>query len=127
MFLLRMSHLIMVDDAQDSAVGDLRGLSSNAQTMIRVSVLSAWAELQIASIHQDYLVKVVKPHVAKLTPLWLSSLQEFARLKFEPDISSNSGPARLDEGLDVVYAALNRQTLLKVRIPLILSLLHANA
>lgn len=79
-----------------------------------MAVLSAWAELQVASTEQDYLVKVVQPHVAKLTPLWLSSLQEFARLRFEPDISNTMGPARPDEGLDVVYAALNRQTLLKV-------------
>ena len=103
-----------LDEAQDSAIGDLRGLSPNAQTMVRMAVLSAWAELQVASIEQQYLVKVVKPHVAKLTPLWLSSLQEFARLRFEPDISNSTGPARPDEGLDVIYAALNRQTLLKV-------------
>ena len=103
-----------IDDAQDSAIGDLRGLSPNAQTMVRMAVLSAWAELQVASTEQEYLMKVVQPHVAKLTPLWLSSLQEFARLRFEPDISSSMGPARPDEGLDVIYAALNRQTLLKV-------------
>lgn len=101
------------DEAQDSAVGDLRGLSTNAQTMVRMAVLSAWAELQVASIQQEYLVKVMKPQVAKLTPLWLSSLQEFARLRFEPDISNNTGPARTEESLDVVYAALSRQTLLK--------------
>ena len=83
--------------------------------MVRMSVLSAWAELQVASIQQEYLIKVVKPYVAKLTPLWLSSLQEFARLRFEPDISSSIGPARPEDSLDVVYAALNRQTLLKVR------------
>ena len=83
--------------------------------MVRMAVLSAWAELQVASTEQQYLVKVVQPYVAKLTPLWLSSLQEFARLRFEPDISSSMGPARLDESLDVVYAAMNRQTLLKVR------------
>ena len=82
--------------------------------MVRLSVLSAWAELQVASTHQEYLVKVVKPYVAKLTPLWLSSLQEFARLRFEPDISNTTGPARPDEALDVVYASLNRQTLLQV-------------
>lgn len=82
--------------------------------MVKMSVLSAWAELQVASTRQEYLVKVMKPHVARLTPLWLASLQEFARLRFEPDISSNTGPARPDEGLDVIYAALNRQTLLKV-------------
>ena len=104
-------------DAQDAAIGDLRGLSPNAQTMVRMAVLSAWAKLQVASIEQQYLVKIMKPHVAKLTPLWLSSLQEFARLRFEPDISNNTGPARLDESLDVVYAALNRQTLLKVLSP----------
>ena len=83
--------------------------------MVRLSVLSAWAELQVASTHQEYLVKVVKPFIAKLTPLWLSSLQEFARLRFEPDISNSTGPPRPDEGLDIVYASLNRQTLLKVR------------
>ena len=104
------------DDAQDSAVGELKGLSSNAQTMVRMAVLSAWAELQVASTQQEYLVKVVKPYTVRLTPLWLSSLQEFARLRFEPDISNNTGPARPDEALDVVYAALNRQTLLKVSL-----------
>ena len=79
-----------------------------------MAVLSAWAELQVASTEQDYLSDVVKPHVAKLTPLWLSSLQDFARLRFEPEISSSvgSGP---DDPLDIVYAALNRETLMKVR------------
>lgn len=88
----------------------------NAQTMVRMAVLSAWAELQVASREQAYLNKVVEPHIAKLTPLWLSSLQEFARLRFEPDISNHAGPARTDESLDTTYAALNRQTLLKVWI-----------
>lgn len=106
--------ILHIDEAQDSAIGELRGLSPNAQIMVRMSVLSAWAELQVASIEKQYLVKVMKPHVAKLTPLWLSSLQEFARLRFEPDISNSTGPARPDEGLDVIYAAFNRQTLLKV-------------
>ena len=78
-----------------------------------MSVLSAWAELQVASSEQDYLVEVVKPHVRKLTPLWLSSLQDFARLRFEPDISSSMGSGP-DDPLDTVYAALNRETLLKV-------------
>ena len=82
--------------------------------MVRIAVLSSWAELQVASTEHEYLVKVVQPYVAKLTPLWLSSLQEFARLRFEPDISNSMGPPRLDESLDVIYAAMNRQTLLKV-------------
>ena len=81
--------------------------------MVRMAVLSAWAELQVASKEQAYLVQVMEPQVAILTPLWLSSLHEFARLRFEPDISSTLG-MNPDDGLDTVYAALNRQTLLKV-------------
>jgi HEAT repeat-containing protein 5 len=104
----------MTGESKDTTVGDLRGLSTNAQTMVRMAVLSAWAELQVASTDQAYLVALMEPHIAKLTPLWLSSLQEFARLRFEPDISSNSVSARTDEGLDTTYAALNRQTLLQV-------------
>lgn len=103
-----------VGDSLDTAVGDLKVQSSNAQTMVRMAVLSAWAELQVASTEQEYLVRVVEPYVARLTPLWVASLQEFARLRFEPDISSSTGPARTDESLDTIYAAMNRQTLLKV-------------
>ena len=98
----------------DLAIGDLKGLSSNAQRMVKMAVLSAWAGLQVASTEQGYLKEVVKPYVAKLTPLWLASLQEFARLRFEPDISSSMG-INADDTLDTIYAALNRQTLLKVR------------
>ena len=101
-------------NSHDAAVGDLKVQSSNAQTMVRMAVLSAWAELQVASTEQAYLVKVMAPYIAKLTPLWVASLQEFARLRFEPDISSSTGPARMDESLDTIYAAMNRQTLLKV-------------
>ncbi|MCJ1395322.1 hypothetical protein MMC18_008206 [Xylographa bjoerkii] len=99
-------------DTENPAIGDLKGLSSNAKTMVKMSVLSAWAELQVASTEQTYLVDVVKPHTASLTPLWLSSLQEFARLRFEPDISSSMG-INGDDSLDTMYAAFNRQTLLK--------------
>jgi hypothetical protein len=82
--------------------------------MVKMAVFSAWAELQIASAEQTYLVDVLKPHIAKLTPLWLASLREYARLRFEPDISSSMGSASLSGSLDTIYAALNRETLLKV-------------
>ena len=99
-------------DSQTVTIGDLKGLSTNAQIMIRMSVLTAWAELQVASTEHNYLVKVVEPHLQKLIPLWLSSLQEFARLRFEPDISSSMGSIHMDEGVDAIYASMNRQTLL---------------
>lgn len=82
--------------------------------MVKMALYSAWARLQIASIEQDYLNQVVQPYIAKLTPLWLSSLQEFARLRFEPDISGSLGTGPQGSDLDEVYSALNRETLLKV-------------
>jgi HEAT repeat-containing protein 5 len=97
----------------DAAIGELRGLSSNGQVMLKMAVLSAWAQLQISSSEQEYLVDIVQPYVARLTPLWLSALQEFAKLRFEPEISSTLG-GDIDVGdLDVSYAALNRETRLR--------------
>ncbi|PWY72342.1 HEAT repeat protein [Aspergillus heteromorphus CBS 117.55] len=94
-------------------IGDLKGLNPNARVMVKMALYSAWARLQIASIEQEYLNQVVQPYLTRLTPLWLSSLQEYARLRFEPDISGSLGTGPLSGDLDEVYAALNRETLLK--------------
>ncbi|KAG6102753.1 hypothetical protein E4U30_002290 [Claviceps sp. LM220 group G6] len=100
-------------DNENAGIGELKGLSSNAQVMVKISVFSAWAELQVASTEQKYLMDVLKPHIGTLTPLWLESLREFARLRFEPDISMTLGPPSLSGSLDTIYAALNRETLLR--------------
>ncbi|GES62910.1 HEAT repeat protein [Aspergillus terreus] len=107
-------------------IGDLKGLNSNARVMVKMALYSAWARLQIASIEQDYLNDVVQPYLAKLTPLWLSSLQEYARLRFEPDISGSLGTPQ-SSNLDEMYAALNRETLLKFYQDTWLSLVDAIA
>lgn len=107
--------LTWIDESEIASIGDLKGLSSNAQVMVKMAVLRAWAELQVASKEQEYLVDVVKPHIATLAPLWLSSLREFARLRFEPDISTNAtGATSLGGSIDTIYSALNRETLLRV-------------
>lgn len=98
---------------ENAGIGDLKGLSSNARVMVKMAVFGAWAELQVASTEQKYLLDVLKPHIGTLTPLWLESLREFARLRFEPDISMTLGPPSLSGSLDTVYAALNRETQLK--------------
>jgi hypothetical protein len=100
-------------ESEAASIGDLKGLSSNAQVMVRMAVFSAWAELQVASLEEKYLVDVMKPYIATLTPLWLASLREFARLRFEPDISMSLGPPSLSGSLDSIYSALNRETLLR--------------
>ncbi|KAI1821786.1 armadillo-type protein [Xylaria intraflava] len=100
-------------DAENAGIGDLKGLSPNAQVMVKMSVFSAWADLQVASLEQKYLLEVLKPHINTLTPLWLASLREFARLRFEPDISMTLGPPSMSGSLETIYSALNRETLLR--------------
>ena len=110
------TQLTDVENPETTDIGDLKGLNSNAKVMVKMALFSAWARLQVASIEQDYLIQVVEPHLVKLTPLWLASLQEYARLRFEPDISGSLGTGPQSSNLDEVYAALNRETLLKVFI-----------
>ena len=114
MSLKILSHRVL-ETSNVTEIGDLKGLNSNARVMVKLALYSAWARLQIASMEQKYLVVIVQPYTAMLTPLWLSSLQEYARLRFEPEISSTIGSACMSANLDDVYAALNRETLLKVR------------
>ena len=114
-------------DAETASIGDLKSLSSNAQVMVRIAVFAAWAELQIASAEQMYLVDVVKPHIAQLVPQWLTSLREYSRLRFEPDISAAMAGGAVSGDLDTIYAALNRQTLLKFYQDSWLSLVDAIA
>ena len=113
-------------EQKTTSIGDLKALSSNAQVMVRMAVFSAWAKLQIASTEQKYLKDVVKPHIARLLPLWLTSLREYSRLRFEPDISATTGNAPTGD-LDDVYAALNRQILLSFYQEAWLSLVDAIA
>ncbi|KAK4997374.1 hypothetical protein LTR66_003198 [Elasticomyces elasticus] len=85
----------LVDSGTPTSQGiTSKELGSTAGAMIKQAVLSAWASLQIASVdvEQDkrYLVEVLKPHLPTLTPLWLSSLKEYARLRFEPEGEGSS-------------------------------------
>jgi hypothetical protein len=84
--------------------------------MVKLAIWSAWADLQIASQEHIYLDDVVRPHLVVLTPLWLAALREYARLKFEPDVSASAASTALAGSLDTVYGALNRETLLKVLV-----------
>ncbi|KAK5941864.1 hypothetical protein PMZ80_005815 [Knufia obscura] len=81
----------LASDKPDNSIGDLKDLSWNGQSMLKMSLLSGWAQLQLASTEQTYLEDIVHPYVPKLAPLWLKSLQEFASLRFEPEISDTIG------------------------------------
>ncbi|KAK1091901.1 hypothetical protein LTR48_005396 [Friedmanniomyces endolithicus] len=88
------------NESESASIGDLQSPSANAQVMVRMAVFAAWAQLQIASAEQKYLLNVVKPHIAQLVPLWLASLREYSRLRFEPDISASLGGASVSDDLD---------------------------
>ncbi len=97
----------LAQEQPEPAIGDLRNLSPNAQAMLKMSVLSGWAQLQLASVEQGYLEDIVHPFVPKLAPLWLRALQEFAGLRFEPEISDSLGPDTMASNLDDRYASFN--------------------
>jgi hypothetical protein len=82
--------------------------------LVKSAVISAWAELQVNSKEQQYLVEVVSPHIPVLAPLWLSSLKEFARLRFGPDESLENTPSPLQDDVDIKTGSVVRQTLLGV-------------
>lgn len=113
--------------ATRTVIGDLEVQSTNAQTMLRLSLLSAWAQLQISSTEQRYLEAIIQPYLSTLTPLWLSSLQDFAKLRFEPDIGNSLGGPAGSQNLNELYAALNRETLLHFYQDIWLNLIDAIA
>lgn len=93
-------------------LGDLKSLSPNAQVMLRIAVLSSWADLQVSSANKEYLEDVVSPFIPVLLPLWISSLREFAELRFEPEQSSSLSDSSLGGSIDHMYSALSRNSIL---------------
>ncbi|KAI8814722.1 armadillo-type protein [Cladochytrium replicatum] len=60
---------------------------THIQVMLRLSVLLAWAELCVASTRHPFLEEILKPNLATLARLWVSLLNDCAkmRLYFELD------------------------------------------
>ncbi|ODQ67020.1 hypothetical protein NADFUDRAFT_49472 [Nadsonia fulvescens var. elongata DSM 6958] len=85
-------------------IGDLKTDSPNGQAMLRMSILSAWAELQVLSSNQVYLINVIEPYIELLVPLWLSNLKEFAQLRFEPEESSGLS----EHSMDNIFSSMNK-------------------
>lgn len=49
------------DESKLSGVGEVKDLSPHASVMVKLSVLNAWAELQVASQRQDYIRQILQP------------------------------------------------------------------
>ncbi|PWY99439.1 ARM repeat-containing protein [Testicularia cyperi] len=97
-------------------LGDVKDLSQNANAMLKVAVFTAWAELQTASAAQQYLVQVVKPHLAKIVPYWIACLREYAKLRSDPEMDAGGGSGgpgpTINASLDSQYAGLAREVIL---------------
>ncbi|KAI9105684.1 armadillo-type protein [Phlyctochytrium arcticum] len=59
---------------------------SHADILLKISVLTAWARLHIASSKHTYLATVTDPNLPLLGKLWISVLTDYAKIKLEPDV-----------------------------------------
>ncbi|KAF9133212.1 hypothetical protein BGW39_010323 [Mortierella sp. 14UC] len=75
------------EDKRLTAVGDVTDLTPHASQMIKWAVLNAWAELQVASVHRNYLVAVLRPNLEELCKLWANALEEYARSRIESEVA----------------------------------------
>ncbi|KAI9243888.1 armadillo-type protein [Phascolomyces articulosus] len=104
-------------ESELTGVGEVKDLSPHASVMVKLSVLNAWAELQVASQRQDYLRQILQPNLSALSPLWLRSLQDYARIRLESDIvaltSSTVGiQTSSSGGIESMYSAATKQVVL---------------
>ncbi|PCH43056.1 ARM repeat-containing protein [Wolfiporia cocos MD-104 SS10] len=104
------------------SLGDAGELSPNASVMLRIATLSAWAELEVASTHQTYLVSVVKPYRPTLSPLWVAALRDFASIRADAEVFDDSTAGSIDS-----YSSLGKEVLLPYYLEAWPVILHAIA
>ena len=100
-------------DGDMLSLGDVEDLSANAAVMLKVSILAAWAELQIASVKQTYLFDVVRPYRWLLGPFWAGALRDYAHVRTDPEMGAG-GPS-LSGAFDL-SSGLGRDVLLPVSL-----------
>ncbi|KAG8826091.1 hypothetical protein FRC17_008413 [Serendipita sp. 399] len=90
------------------SIGDVQQISPNAAVMLRISTLTAWAELLIASPDQDYLKAVIEPYRGTLATLWIGALRDYASIRGDSEVLQESSSSTID-GL---YMNLGKEILL---------------
>jgi len=92
------------------SLGETGELSPNASAMLRISTLSAWAQLQVSSVHQEYLENVVKPYRPTLSSLWIAALRDYACIRIDSEFLHDTSSVALDSS----YSNLGKEVLLPV-------------
>ncbi|KAJ3549608.1 hypothetical protein NMY22_g815 [Coprinellus aureogranulatus] len=90
------------------SLGETGELSPNASAMLRISTLSAWAQLQVSSVQQTYLQKVVQPFRPTLASLWIASLRDYASIRVDSEFLQDTSSISLDPS----YSSLGKEVLL---------------
>ncbi|KAF9444651.1 clathrin-coated vesicle protein [Macrolepiota fuliginosa MF-IS2] len=90
------------------SIGDTGELSPNASAMLRISTLSAWAQLQVSTLKQNYLEKVVQPHRSTLSSLWIASLRDYASIRIDSEFLHDASSVAIDSS----YSNMGREVLL---------------
>ncbi|KAJ3781084.1 clathrin-coated vesicle protein [Lentinula aff. detonsa] len=102
---------VALEQSKDSgmfSLGETGELSPNGSAMLRISTLSAWAQLEVASYQQAYLLDVVKPYRAILATLWIAALRDYANIRVDSEFLQDSSSAALDS----TYSSLGKEVLL---------------
>lgn len=107
-------------NGESLSLGDVEDLSPSAVIMLQISILTAWAELQISSVRQSYLTDVLKPYRWLLAPFWIGALRDYAQLRTDPEMGGLSGAVDNTAGL-------GREVLLPYYEHAVPKLLHAVA
>ncbi|KAJ3575515.1 hypothetical protein NP233_g1065 [Leucocoprinus birnbaumii] len=104
-----------LEQSRDSgmlSIGDTGELSPNASAMLRISTLSAWAQLQVSSLKQSYLVNVIQPYRSTLSSLWIASLRDYASIRIDSEVLHDASSVAIDSS----YSSLGREVLLPVSL-----------
>lgn len=80
--------------------------------MLKISTLTAWAELQISSQKEEYLVAVVKPHRPTLAILWVGALRDYASIRGDSEMMQDTASG----AMDAMYLNLGKEVLLPVSL-----------
>src|SRR2546426_1169141 len=92
------------------SIGDTGELSPNASAMLRISTLSARAQLQVSSLKQSYLMNVIQPYRSTLCSLWIASLRDYASIRIDSEFLHDTSSVAIDSS----YSSLGREVLLPV-------------
>lgn len=78
------------------SLGETGELFPCLSAMLRISTLSAWAQLEVASYQQTYLLNVVKPYRATLAAMWIAALRDYPSIRVDSEFLHDTSSAALD-------------------------------